>query len=318
MTEQAAPSQEVFRQAAAWMARLWSGEATPAEHAACAQWLAGHPDHERAWRQLEVFGARLDSLPQPLARHVLQRSALARPGRRKALRLMGFGLCAWGASSLLRGTAAWDALAADCVSGVGELRSLALPDGSSLLLGSRTAVDLDFDATARRVVLRQGRLQLSQAPDPLARTLSVDTPEGRIEAIGARFVLRRHEGRSRLAVFAGAVAVRVHGRDGAERVEAGSTREFGPAGLRSGSAGAAEAAWTQGLLLAEQMPLPEVLAELADYRRGWLEWDDAVAGLRATGVFSLADTDRALHNLAQALPVRIVQRSPCWVRVLAA
>ena len=42
------------------------------------------------------------------------------------------------------------------------------------------------------------------------------------------------------------------------------------------------------------MPLAQVAAELARYRRGWLTCDPAVAGIRVSGVLPLADTDQAL------------------------
>jgi transmembrane sensor len=40
-----------------------------------------------------------------------------------------------------------------------------------------------------------------------------------------------------------------------------------------------------------------------------------VAALRVSGVFPLADTDRALASLQQALPVRIHYATRYWVSV---
>ena len=63
------------------------------------------------------------------------------------------------------------------------------------------------------------------------------------------------------------------------------------------------------------MPLADLVAELARYRRGVLRCDPAVAHLRASGLYSLRDTDRALDSLARALPVRVRRLSPWWVTV---
>lgn len=70
-----------------------------------------------------------------------------------------------------------------------------------------------------------------------------------------------------------------------------------------------------GVLVAESMPLGDLVAELARYRRGILRCDPAVAGLRAIGIYSLRDTDRALDNLARSLPVSVRRLTPWWVTV---
>jgi transmembrane sensor len=77
---------------------------------------------------------------------------------------------------------------------------------------------------------------------------------------------------------------------------------------------ASAAASTKGVLVADNLRLDELLAELARYRPGLLRCDAAVAGLTVNGVFSLRDTDRALRNLALALPVQIVARTRYWSR----
>ena len=63
------------------------------------------------------------------------------------------------------------------------------------------------------------------------------------------------------------------------------------------------------------MALADLLAALRVYRPGLLLWDDAIAGLRVSGVFPLDDTDRVLQALAQALPIQIryVTRYGVWI-----
>jgi transmembrane sensor len=76
-------------------------------------------------------------------------------------------------------------------------------------------------------------------------------------------------------------------------------------------------AWLGGTLVARDMRLGDVVAEMARYRHGWLQCEDSVASLKVSGVFQLRDGDAALESLAQALPVRIEQRTRFWVRVAA-
>ena len=64
------------------------------------------------------------------------------------------------------------------------------------------------------------------------------------------------------------------------------------------------------------MPLRALLAELGRYRRGLLACSDAVAGLRVSGTFPLADTDRALSVITEAFPLRQRRLTDYWVTLL--
>jgi transmembrane sensor len=75
------------------------------------------------------------------------------------------------------------------------------------------------------------------------------------------------------------------------------------------------ALWEQGMLLAKNMRLGDVIAELARQRPGVLQCDPAVADLRVSGAISLDDTDAGLELLAGTLPVRIERRTRYWVTV---
>lgn len=59
------------------MARLWSGEASGEDKAACARWRTEHPDHERVWNRLQSFDDKLHGVPREVARHALREPAAA-------------------------------------------------------------------------------------------------------------------------------------------------------------------------------------------------------------------------------------------------
>jgi transmembrane sensor len=63
------------------------------------------------------------------------------------------------------------------------------------------------------------------------------------------------------------------------------------------------------MLVVNDMPLPDFLAELSRYRTGLLRCAPNAAGLRVSGAYPLADTDRVLNTLTRALPVQL-QRAP--------
>lgn len=305
------------------MARLWSDDASEEDQAACARWRAEHPHHDLAWQRLHAFEGKLHSVPRDAARHALREPApAAYLNRRRALKLLGLILPLGGALYALRSSDTWQVATAGHGTATGEIRDMLLPDGTRVVLASASAIDVRFDARERLLVLRAGEILVTTArdPDPAQRPFRVQSRHGTVQALGTRFTVRQDEHTSRVAVFDGAVEIRLaHAPDRAVGVATGYSAIFSADIVQSAApVPASAAAWTKGVLVADNMRLDDLLAELARYRPGLLRCDPAVASLKVNGVFSLRDTDRALHNLALALPVHILARTRYWVTVQAA
>lgn len=323
----------VARDAAQWLARLHSGEATAADWAACQRWREQDREHERAWQKAEQLSRRLALVPAQAGQAVLGR---ARRGNRraatKALALLVVGAPAgymawrggWAPLDAASGTlAAWSA---GHRTTTGEQRSLVLADGTRLLLNTATAVDVHDTAAERRVVLHQGEILVTTAPDP-GRPFIVQTPHGRLRALGTRFVVRQaSQGEAgaegcRVTVIEGAVAVQPRGAEtgsAARVIAAGQQVRFTSLAVDEATPADTHAqTWSQGVLFANDMRLGDFAAELGRYRRGVLRCEPAVAGLRITGAFQLHDTERILAALPDALPVRVVWRTGWWVTIAA-
>jgi transmembrane sensor len=69
------------------------------------------------------------------------------------------------------------------------------------------------------------------------------------------------------------------------------------------------------VLEASDMRLDAFVDELRRYRPGLVQLAPEVAGLRLSGVFPLADTDRILQALVQVLPVQVHMPVRYWVRI---
>lgn len=69
------------------------------------------------------------------------------------------------------------------------------------------------------------------------------------------------------------------------------------------------------MLAARDMPLADLIAELARHRPGVLRCHPAVAALRVSGVFPLRDTDASLDLLIQTRPLALRNRTRYWVSV---
>ena len=309
----------IVQHAARWMARLWSDDASDEDQAECARWRAAHPHHDLAWQRLQAFEGKLHSVPREVARHALREPAAAYLNRRRALKVLALLFPVGGMLYAARGTDAWQVAMAGHGTEKGEIREIILPDGTRVMLASASAIDVRFDASERLLILRAGEILVTTAHDPSQRPFRVQGRHGTVRALGTRFTLRQDEHTSRVAVFEGAVEVRLaHAPERPVRIATGQGAVYSADIVQSGApASASAAAWIKGVLVADNMRLDDLLAELSRYRPGLLRCDPAVASLSVNGVFPLRDTDRALHNLALALPVRILARTRYWVTVQA-
>ncbi|MCH3723226.1 hypothetical protein LZB93_09875, partial [Campylobacter coli] len=79
-------------------------------------------------------------------------------------------------------------------------------------------------------------------------------------------------------------------------LSAGGQVSFSADGIgRPDLADPAAGAWTRGMLVANDMRLADLVAELARYRHGHLGVAPEVADLRVMGTYPLADADRTLQ-----------------------
>ncbi|SEG84781.1 FecR family protein [Marinobacterium lutimaris] len=305
-------SRDQIAQAADWMARLWSEDATDADEQACLRWRQASAENERAWQCLQQAQSRFDGLPAGAGARVLGRSR--RLSRRKFLSLAGLGL---GAGVLgLDGTGHLPRSAGDnhLATATGEIRHLFLSDGSELNINTATELDLDIDARQRLIRLQQGQIMLvaNQAQTPFR----ILTAEGSLETAGpARLDLYRSEQQTRIELYQGSARLISAAGSSLALSPGQSTRLIGTSITAPVAASADTSAWTEGRLVAEQMPVDRFIHELARYRSGILRVDPALNQLKVSGVFSVRDTDRALDQLSRILPVSITYLTPFLVNV---
>jgi transmembrane sensor len=318
-------SPDVLREAAAWFASLADASVSEADEQRWRSWLAAHPDHGRAWRRVEEVMGQLTPIAHaggPV------RNALAEPrrGRRKFLggALGILAVAGVGAAVLQLPWQQWRTDAgmrrADYHTAMGKVAMTTLPDGTRVWLGSRGVLDMDYTRALRRLHLYRGDLLVETAADRdgSARPFVVDTPHGRLRALGTRFAVRADPGESRVDVFEGAIELTpARSSAPAHVVHAGEQSTFNSdAMLTVGRASVLREAWSQGMLMADRMRLDELVAELARWHPTRIECDPAVAGLQVVGAYPLQDPDRILAALAGSLPIRVV-RDEGRIRLLA-
>jgi transmembrane sensor len=306
----------VLKQAAEWFAVLRSDDVSETDRARWRDWLEGNPEHRSAWQRVESISGKFDSLPEEIAREVLDAAGRDRRRFLKTLTVLCItGTGAWAASQFTP----WREWITDHQTAIGETRELILPDGTRIWLNTATAVNIDYSAGLRRIAVVAGELLIETSLDIVSpgRPFVVETAHGRLRPLGTRFGILQDKLASRVAVYNGAVEI-LPGAAGApaQVLRAGQQTRFTRDVVDSPeSVNEANPAWTRGILIADNMRLADLVAELSRYRRGYLACAPKVENLRVVGAFPLADTDRVLVALENTLPVKVRTLMPWWVTI---
>lgn len=310
--------------AADWFARLQESPNDAELHAQWRRWMDQGETQRLAWSYIERISQRFAGIQQqgPAAHRTLATLRTGKQTRRRLLSqfsvLAGAGLFGW------LGWLGWRANPIDSLhawraqyrTAVGERRSERLSDGTQVWLNSDSALDVRFDDAHRELLLYAGEVLIETGHGD-SRPFQVRTPAGLLQPLGTRFSVRELGPRTQLSVYQGAVRTTLQDTGASLILQAGQAVVFDA--REAGAITRAESrreAWSRGLLLAEDMPLDEFITELGGYRRGHLGVDPAVAHLRVMGSFPLADTDQALAQLEEALPVQVQRRFDWWVTVV--
>ena len=316
----APPHADPLTEAAEWFVLFASDEATPEDRQHWQAWLDAQPANESAWQRMESTLARFSTLP----REVVGATSLAlrnTSARKKSWRSRAttFAISATiGTISVLAG---WQGYrdsdwSADALTAVGEVRAQRLADGSHLQLDTDTAADIDFSASERLIRLRRGQIliETSADPAPAHRPFSVDTAEGRITALGTRFSVEQEAGGTRVIVLQDRVAVTPRNAPSAVIVQAGEALRFTiDRAEELHSTTPEDVAWSKGMLIADDLPLPEFVRRLGRYTAMPLTCDATVSTVRISGAFPLDKPEQALNAIARTRPVRVEKHADRWL-----
>ena len=297
-------------QAARWIVRLSADD--PAERdkarAGFAAWKAADPLHATVAAGMENLLRQLHAVREPAGGdHRPARAALAAIAPKRQ-RLRQLAAASAVAVLVLTGTLVLGErpayLLADLRSPTGQWQTHTLADGSRLTLAGGSAVNVRFNAGERHVELVRGDILVDVAKDA-QRPFIVDSGQAAIRALGTRFAVRREDGATILSMLESAVSAQVP-QHRAVVVQAGQRTRItddGVGPLTSIDAASVQQAWRAHQLVVDDLPLADVLDELARHRPGQLHYDRAqIAGIRVAAVLPLDDTDKALQLLIDNFP----------------
>jgi transmembrane sensor len=343
---------QIYDEASEWLVEFRTGEVDTPGRKKFTAWLRSSPEHMRAYLELAAIwneGAHLDPEHRfdadqlselaagdnviPLDR----RPAVEAPTRERGAR-SGITLFAVAASVLVAIGGAWGYLERNTYStGIGEQRSLALEDGSTVELNSDSKIRVHFSAERRTIDLIEGQALFHVAKDA-ARPFIVRSDDTKVRAVGTEFDVYRKMTGTTVSVVEGRVAVLDPRAEQSPKQQAtvGSAKGENPSGEGPGEgpvAGAGEfllaageqaivtaqstekpkkpnvaaaTAWTQRRLVFDSATLADVAEEFNRYnRRRLVIKSPELAEFHITGVFASTDP-KSLIRFLQARPEIVV------------
>ncbi len=333
------PSPDLTETAAEWLVRLRGGDLSEAQTHAFADWLSESIEHANAFAKAERYfnemvaaekhlrpadkaHVRQEHTPSPQVTALPRRTVkpwLALPLALAATWMVAVGLV-WPSQTSL-----WDNLLSDYHTQTGEIRDVALADGSHLLLNTNTAVSVDYQPSQRLINLHHGQVNCTVAKDA-ARPFEVKADNLMLRALGTVFeVYRKTASNITVTVQEHAVAARIQtastennaGEATPVNIQAGQQLVYqGDGNLPQPTPVnlAQTAAWQHRHLSVKDRPLRELVEELNRYRLGRIYLaGDTLKNLRVSGVFPLDNPDAVLSSVRKVLGLQETRLGPWWV-----
>jgi len=330
--------QEVFHvaeQAAAWLHVLHSQELQPGERTRFFNWLKESPLHVKEFLRAYQWDRRLSragnlrhididalvtqipiSNVTPIGNHAILQPA--RAARRKPLR-WAVGIAA--AVLLLVAVPTLIRHFTDTYeTGIGEQRSVMLPDGSAMFLNAQSHAQIRFSSHSRDIYLQTGQALFDVKHDT-SRPFRVHAAGAVVEALGTQFDVHLFADRLAVAVVEGAVQVTGSTEPttpgdnvslAVERLSAGeATTVTGKGRIAPATPVDIQSAtgWWQQQLTFDDAPLTQIAAEFNRYNRLQLVIGDAGAGAkRYNGLFGARKPESLLNYLAKKDDTLVFER----------
>lgn len=290
-----------------WVRLLASGEATDVDAEACRSWCARSPAHATAFAEARRFwktlGTAGDGWRADEAR-LAERQRARRVMSRRAMLGGALAASVAGVAAIRPPLDLWPSifeLDANYRTGVGEQRQVALVEGASVQMNTRTSLSLTSDPRQIELVSGEASFQVASQTMPF----SVLAAEGRTSASDARFDIRVDGASVRVTSLSDNVDVSLGARSVQLRAYQRVTYSRDGLGDVVAIDPAIADAWREGLILCDNTPLKDVVAELNRYRSGRIVLMRTDLGeLSVSGRFRTAEPDQALLQIQKVFGIR--------------
>jgi transmembrane sensor len=330
---------QIYSEAAEWFITCRSGALDAAERRKFDGWLRQSPQHLSAYLELAAIwdeGPGLDA-QRRYDSEVLFTEALADRSNVTELTRPAGAINSTCVPSRVRWLAASIAICALCVATsayvymfrdpiyvthVGEQRSIALPDGSTMELNSRSRVRVRYSEHERALQLIEGQALFRVAKDA-SRPFIVTSDDTRVRAVGTQFDVNKKREGTVVTVVEGRVSVQTNVPDARVDPLSVEVTQAMPRLLVAGEQitvkdtapqpitrpdVARAIAWTQRQLVFEAATLSEVAEEFNRYnQRRLIVQDPELYDFHISGVFASTDPGALLQFLRERAGVQVVE-----------
>ncbi|WEK40081.1 MAG: FecR domain-containing protein [Candidatus Brevundimonas colombiensis] len=317
-----------IEQAMEWLSRRCGGGLSPADGRAFDLWLAASPHHAQAYAEAEALWAGLDwstrlnqdSLnPASPGVDGSRRASLASPdklttqnARHRLTRrgLVGLAAAVAGVAAAPLAINGFGRTTRRFETEVGEIRHMALQDGSRVSLGGDTVLSTRFSDHERLMRLDAGEAFFNVAHDQ-SRVFRVVGAGLVVEALGTAFEVRVGEKRAEVFVEEGRVRVTAKASGEQMILGAGERAVLDQDVLRRTAINpAAVAPWRRQRFSFIDQPLSEVVADVNRYYRpSVVVASPELAAQKVTAAFTIEQIPQALESLANEMGGRLTRRS---------
>lgn len=303
-----ANDQTIKEQAGYWIVRQNSGRWSGRDEQAFRQWLLEKPEHAQAFAQVKNLWQGLDRFKSVTPLPAINSGRANRPAPSHRWMLGGLGTLSLilglymlnpDPSYLIPSGQSYSTLK-------GQQTSVALADGSEIVLNTDSEVTIAYNLWQRRIKLKRGEAAFKVAHETL-RGFTVEAGRGEIIDIGTQFNVQQLPGQVQVTVTEGAVRVKT-ARQSSPPLLAGQRLAFSDDGILSVMDRAdlgTVSAWRQGHIIFDMTPLDEAAAQVARYHAVKFVFDEAkLKRLKISGTFNSQDLKGFLVTLESLYPLR--------------
>ncbi|ATE66873.1 FecR family protein [Rhizorhabdus dicambivorans] len=307
---------DIHEAAAYWYARMSSDVKLPDDQAAFDGWISQRPEHAEAYAEACATAASFAALTGHPEVEALRVEALLLEEQRRRPLLARIGSMGT-AAGLMAAAAAFlfYLLSVPTETGVwqtapGQTRQIALSDGSTVVLGSDSRLEIRFRRTGRDLEIGRGQAYFDVAHDS-TRPFVVAADGRRVTALGTAFDVRSYPNDTTVTLVRG--RVEIAREDGSREALLMPGQQFraasGGTSVRDVD-GVAETSWRVGRLEFQNISLVDAVTEFnRSAPQSIVIADTRLADLRLSGVFRADDAYGFAMALVPAYPITATRQS---------
>lgn len=309
MTTSADGGSNIAMEAAHWHARL---DAPDMDWDAFAGWFDADPAHREAYEAVALLDADIDDcrdgIIAALPANDIEPDLQPDTPRRRWWIIGGTSVAVAIALMLMP---RWATVEPDAMiayrTGPTETRTIALKDGSYILLDRNSRLALADDGSPR-VEMQAGAAYFDIRHDP-SRSIVISAGNYEVRDIGTTFDMAMTPQRLSVAVSEGQLTVGSSGGRGTtivagQRIDVSATT--GEARVKPVNT-ADVGAWRGGQLVYQDTPLALVAMDISRYVGGPVEVDPEIGNIRVSGVFAIGDGTSLIRQIEALLPIKALE-----------